>query len=273
MPKPKTVPNKLLIGFSDEQLAELDNWRRRQEDLPSRSEGVRRLVDGGVAQMDARENWKGFLRLSLVTCPVELIPAAEVTAGVEATRDGHDERGPRNDTISIEGFVPRSEVDPRYVIRPYYLVPDGKVGHDAFAVIRETIRTMDKVAIGRAVLNNRERQIALYPHDKGMVGMLLRYADEVRNPARDFSNIQDIKVSKDMLELAMHIVEQMSTSFEPDRFKNAPTEPREQKQKGWPHASAGANVISLGEALRKMIASGKAKQGPVTARKQTGKMR
>jgi DNA end-binding protein Ku len=270
MPKPKTVPNKLLIGFSDKQLAELDRWRRKQEDLPSRSEGVRRLVNGGVAQMDARENWKGFLRLSLVTCPVELVPAAEMTA--DATREGHDEQGLRSDTIDIDGFVPRSEVDPRYVIRPYYLVPDGKVGHDAFAVIRETIRAMDKVAIGRAVLNNYERQIALYPHDKGMVGMLLRYADEVRNPARDFSNIQDIKVSKDMLDLAMHIVEQMSTSFEPDRFKNAPTEPREQKQKGWPHASAGANVISLGEALKKMIARDMAKQVPVTARKQAPKM-
>src|SRR4249920_11390 len=109
MPKPKTVPNKLLIGFSDEQLAELDRWRRKQEDLPSRSEGVRRLIEGGLAQLDARENWKGFLRLSLVTCPVELIPAAEMAA--EATTEGHDERGQGGDTIDIDEFVPRSEVD------------------------------------------------------------------------------------------------------------------------------------------------------------------
>jgi metal-responsive CopG/Arc/MetJ family transcriptional regulator len=61
MPKPKTVPNKLLIGFSDDQLAELDNWRRQQQDLPSRSKGVRRLIDGGLAQMDVQKNWKGFL--------------------------------------------------------------------------------------------------------------------------------------------------------------------------------------------------------------------
>ena len=47
---------------------------------------------------------------------------------------------------------PRDDIDNRYLIRPYYLVPDGKVGHDAFAVIRETIRSMDKVAIGRVVL-------------------------------------------------------------------------------------------------------------------------
>jgi hypothetical protein len=53
----------------------------------------------------------------------------------------------------------RTEIDPRYLIRPYYLRPDGKVGHDAFAVIRETIREMNKVAIGRVVLTNREHII------------------------------------------------------------------------------------------------------------------
>ncbi|MGY4622734.1 non-homologous end joining protein Ku [Bradyrhizobium sp. USDA 4486] len=52
---------------------------------------------------------------------------------------------------------------------PYYIRPNGKVGHDAFAVIRETIREMDKVAIGRVVLTNREHIIALEPMDKGLV--------------------------------------------------------------------------------------------------------
>ena len=58
-------------------------------------------------------------------------------------------------TIEIDEFVDRCEIDPRCLIRPYYLVPDGKVGHDAFAVIRQTIREMNKVAIGRVVLTNR----------------------------------------------------------------------------------------------------------------------
>jgi hypothetical protein len=65
-------------------------------------------------------------------------------------------------TIEIDEFVEKSEIDPRYLIRSYYLRPDGKVGHDAFAVIRETIREMDKVAIGRVVLTNREHIIALH---------------------------------------------------------------------------------------------------------------
>jgi len=66
-------------------------------------------------------------------------------------------------TIEIDEFVDRTEIDSRYLIRPYYLRPDGKVGHDAFAVIRETIREMNKVAIGRVVLTSREHIIALEP--------------------------------------------------------------------------------------------------------------
>jgi DNA end-binding protein Ku len=54
-------------------------------------------------------------------------------------------------TIEIDEFVDRVDIDQRYVVRPYYLVPDGKIGHDAYAVIRETIRSMGKVAIGRLV--------------------------------------------------------------------------------------------------------------------------
>ena len=94
------------------------------------------------------------------------------------------------------------------MIRPYYLHPDGKVGHGAFAVIRETIRDMNKVAIGRVVLTNREHIIALEPMDKGLMGTLLRYPYEVRDPQEYFDDIQDVKVTKDMLDLARHIVNQ-----------------------------------------------------------------
>jgi hypothetical protein len=77
--------------------------------------------------------------------------------------------------------VPKSEIDELYLVRPYYIVPDGKVGHDAYAVIRETIRTMDKVAIARLVLTNREHIVALQARGKGLVGMLLRYPYEIRD--------------------------------------------------------------------------------------------
>jgi DNA end-binding protein Ku len=116
--------------------------------------------------------------------------------------------------------VPRSEIDDLYVVRPYYIVPDGKVGHDAFAVIRETVRSLDKIALARVVLTNREHVIALEARGKGLMGMLLRYPYQARDPAEYFDDIQDVKITKDMLDLAKHIVEQKSGHFEPEKFED-----------------------------------------------------
>jgi DNA end-binding protein Ku len=164
-------------------------------------------------------------------------------------------------TIEIDEFVDRTEIDPRYLIRPYYLRPDGKVGHDAFAVIRETIREMDKVAIGRVVLTNREHIIALEPRDKGLIGTLLRYPYEVRDPAEYFDDIQDVKVTKDMLDLARHIVNQKAGRFDPakfeDHYETALVDLINQKRAGKPitptERPRGENVVDLMDALRKSV--------------------
>jgi DNA end-binding protein Ku len=255
--------------------------------------------------MAPRANWKGFLRLSLVTCPVALYPATSESEKISFNQlnrqTGHrirylkvdsdtGEEVPNEDivkgyqleddqfvevskeeleeialestrTIEIDEFVDRSEIDPRYLIRPYYLRPDGKVGHDAFAVIRETIREMGKVAIGRVVLTNREHIIALEPLDKGLMGTLLRYPYEVRSEEEYFDDIQDVKVTKDMLDLARHIVNQKSGHFEPDKFEDqyesALVELINQKRAGKPivpkERPKGENVVDLMEALRRSV--------------------
>jgi DNA end-binding protein Ku len=252
-----------------------------------------------------RANWKGFLRLSLVTCPVALYPATSESEKVSFNqlnrKTGHRIKYAKVDadtgeevanedivkgykvdtetfievtkeelenvalestrTIEIDEFVDRSEIDPRYLIRPYYLCPDGKVGHDAFAVIRETIREMNKVAIGRVVLINREHIIALEPLDKGLMGTLLRYPYEVRSADEYFDDIQDVKVTKDMLDLARHIVNQKAGHFEPDKFEDqyetALIDLINQKRAGKPIAAKarprGENVVDLMDALRKSI--------------------
>jgi DNA end-binding protein Ku len=262
--------------------------------------------------MAPRANWKGFLRLSLVTCPVALYPATsdsekisfnqinratghrikylkvdaetgdevpsdEIMKGykvdtdsyIEVTKDELDNIALESTrTIEIDQFVPRSEIDDLYLVRPYYLVPDGKVGHDAYAVIRETIRSMDKVALARVVLTNREHVIALEARDKGLVGMLLRYPYEVREAGDYFDDIQDVKITKDMLDLAKHIVEQKSGHFQPDLFEDhyesALTELINSKMAGQPikpqARPRGDNVVDLMDALRRSL--GDAKSAP-----------
>ena len=265
--------------------------------------------------MAPRANWKGFLRLSLVTCPVALYPAtsdsekisfnqinrktghrikyAKVDADtgeevsnedimkgykvdtdtyIEVTKDELEHIAlESNRTIDIDEFVPKVDIDPRFLIRPYYLVPDGKAGHDAFAVIRETIRNMDLVAIGRVVLTSREHIIGLEALNNGLIGTLLRYPYEVRSEDEYFNDIQDVKVTKDMLDLAKHIVSQKTAAFDPakfeDHYESALAELIKQKQSGKPITTKdrpkGDNVVDLMDALKRSIAN----QRPAKGRK------
>jgi DNA end-binding protein Ku len=103
---------------------------------------------------------------------------------------------------------------------PYFIVPDGDVGQQAFAVIRDAIRKEGMVALGKVVFTTREHIIALEPRDNGMVGTTLRYPYEVRQAKEYFDVIEDEKVPKDMLDLAIHIVESKKGKFEPDQFED-----------------------------------------------------
>ena len=171
-----------------------------------------------------------------------------------------------------------TDIDPRYLIRPYYLVPDGKVGHDAFAVIRETIRSMNLVAIGRVVLTSREHIIALEPLDKGLMGTLLRYPYEVRDEKEYFDEIQDVKVTKDMLDLAKHIVTQKAADFEPEKFEDhyeaALADLINAKRNGKTIATKprprGENVVDLMDALKKSLASQTPAKGKMTGKASAG---
>jgi len=111
-------------------------------------------------------------------------------------------------TIDIDSFVARDEVDEIYLDESYYLVPDDEVAVEAFAVIREAMQAENLVGLARVVLYRRERLLMLQPRGEGIAGTLLRYKNEVRDEHAYFDDIADVKVPKDMLELAKHILDQ-----------------------------------------------------------------
>lgn len=211
-----------------------------------------------------RAYWKGYLKLSLVTCPVALFPASSQSdktrfhqinrkTGNRLRQQMVDEETGRvvegenkgrgyelsngryvpiepeeleavevesTHTIDIDKFVPEEDIDKRYYERPYYVVPNGKSGEEAFAVIRDAMKDKGRVALARIVFANREHILAIEPWGKGMLGTTLRYDYEVRDEDKFFKEIPSPRVSKDMVELAGDILDRKAGRFDASKFKD-----------------------------------------------------
>jgi DNA end-binding protein Ku len=265
-----------------------------------------------------RAYWKGYLKLSLVSCPIALYPAtserekisfhqinkntgnrikyrkvdaetgdevetADIIKGYEVGKGQYLEVNPEEleaialeskRTIDIDEFVPKDQIDELYLNNPYYLVPDGDVGAEAFAVIREAINKEGMVAIGKVVFTSREHIIALEARGKGMLGITLRYPYEVRKEEEYFDDIPEPKITKDMLDLATHIVETKTGELDPkkfqDQYEDAVKELLNKKQHGEkievPKERQPAKVVNLMEALRQSIAAEGGAKGKEAAR-------
>jgi DNA end-binding protein Ku len=256
--------------------------------------------------MAPRANWKGFLKLSLVSCSVGLVQATssrerirfnlinretgnriryrqiDAETGEDVPEDDRIKGFKAADgsyvllepeeldevalesthTIDIETFVPRKDIDEIYLDTPYYLFPEDEVGLEAFAVIRDAMRSTSLVGIARVVLHNHELVLMLEPLDKGIKATALRYQDEIRDAREYFSDIESVKVPKDMLELAEHILKTKRGHFDPskfsDRYENALKALIRAKQAGKPAPAVPerpSNVINLMDALRRSVRS------------------
>ena len=257
--------------------------------------------------MAPRAYWKGYLKLSLVSCPIALYPAASSSERVSFNRvnkkTGHRlkqqnvdaESGEPVDkedigrgyeigkgqylqvedeelekiqiesthTIEIDSFVPRAEIDDRYIDSPYYIAPTDQVGQEAFAVIRDAIRDRGMVGLGRVVLSRRERVMMLEAFGKGLLATSLRYGYEVRDADAYFEDVPELKLPAEMSRLAGHIIETKASHFDPkkfeDHYETALVELLRKKQEGRAIESvreegpAPRRVINLMDALRASI--------------------
>ncbi|MDI4234554.1 Ku protein [Bradyrhizobium sp. Arg237L] len=189
-----------------------------------------------------------------------------------------------NHSIEIESFVPRDEIDKRYLNHPYYIAPDGKAGVDAFAVIRDAMKDQDRVALARIVLTNREHVMAIEPLGKGLLGTTLRYPYELRDEADYFGDIKTPKITKDMVELAGHILDSKAAHFDPSKFKDDYEDALKalvrRKAAGKPIEAAEpeerpSNVVNLMDALKQSLKGRSAakKRGHSTSRRQASHRR
>jgi DNA end-binding protein Ku len=254
--------------------------------------------------MATRPTWQGYLRLSLVSCPVALYTATSRTGEVHfnmLSKKTHNrikmiptdpEEGPvdRSEivkgyeiekghyvvitdeeiknvrlettrTLDIERFVDEEDIDRLYWNDPYFLAPDGDMAVEAFAVIREAMKKAGKVALGRLVMHQRERLMALEPRDKGILAYTLRNRREVREAEEIFAHIKAAKPPSQMIEIAAKIIDQLEGPFDPtqfnDRYEDALRNLIKEKQKGHtiqaPEEPKEAEVIDLMEALKRSL--------------------
>jgi DNA end-binding protein Ku len=259
--------------------------------------------------MAPRAYWKGYLKLSLVSCPIALYPASssservsfhrvnkktgnrlkqqmvDAESGEPVERDDigrgyeyakgqyimveDDELAKikieSTHTIDIDSFVPRAEIDDRYLDSPYYIAPTDQVGQEAFSVIRDAMREKEMVGLGRVVLTRREHVVLLEPFEKGLLATTLRYAYEVRDQKDYFEDIPDLKLPAEMRKLAAHIVDTKASHFDPktfeDHYETALVSLLKSKQAGLPVTTIGEEekaprVINLMDALKASIEAG-----------------
>jgi DNA end-binding protein Ku len=254
--------------------------------------------------MATRPTWQGYLRLSLVSCPVALYTAttstsevhfnmlhasthnrikmvptdpdtgpvdrSEIVKGYEIEKGRYvvitDEeiknvRLETTRTLDIERFVDEGDIDRLYWNDPYFLVPDGDMAVEAFSVIREAMNKAGQVALGRLVMHQRERLMALEPRDRGIIAYSLRTKREVKNQAEFFDQIPELKPNPQMVEIAAKIIEQQEGPFDPsqfnDRYEDALRSLIKEKEKGAsvtaPAEPKAAEVIDLMEALKRSL--------------------
>ncbi len=254
--------------------------------------------------MATRPTWQGYLRLSLVSCPVALYTATSRSGEVHfnmLSKTTHNrirmiptdpEAGPidRADivkgyeiekgryvvitdeeikavklettrTLDIERFVDEADIDRLYWNDPYFLAPDGDMAVEAFTVIREAMRKAKKVALGRLVMHQRERLMALEAHEKGILAYTLRNRTEVREAEEIFTHIKAMTPPAAMVDIAARIIEQQEGPFDPsqftDRYEDALRALIKEKEKGQeitaPEVPKEAEVLDLMEALKRSL--------------------
>lgn len=139
-----------------------------------------------------------------------LLTAEEVAAAV-----------PDSDkTLSVSAFLSCDAIDTLYLDRPYFLAPDGAIAAEPYALIRDGLRAKSAAALATTVLFRRARTLLVRPFEDGLIATTLRFDYEVRSAAEAFSDVPDIKIEDEMLDLAEHIIKSKRGTFRPDAFED-----------------------------------------------------
>ena len=188
-------------------------------------------------------------------------------------------------TIDLVQFIDAKDIDYRYFERPYYVAPADEMAAEGYVVIRDALRKSGKVGLAQITIAGREWLVAVAPLEDGLVMEMLRYANELRDTSDYFGEVPKVKPDKEMIDLALQLIEKKSGPFNPEKFQDhyatALRDLVQEKLKGHkiiaPHEDArpqGSNVVDLMEALKRSIGQsggGSAKAQPAAAKAKPAK--
>jgi DNA end-binding protein Ku len=158
----------------------------------------------------------------------EEVPEEEIIKGYEHTKGHHVLIEPEEldalkleakHTIDMKTFVDADQIDSRYFEKPYYLLPDGDEADEGYTVLRDALAKTKKIAVGQLIMHGREHLIGIMAHKKGLMLVILRYADELRQSDLYFNKIET-KTDAGAVKLAVDLIEQDSGKFEPEKMPN-----------------------------------------------------
>lgn len=175
-------------------------------------------------------------------------------------------------TIDLVQFVDTKDIDYRYFERPYFIAPADELAGEGYVVIRDALRKSGKVGLAQVTIGGREWLVAIAPLEDGLVMEMLRYVEELRDPADYFDEVPSGKPDKEMVDLAVQLIRKKSAPFKPDQYKDhyqvALKQLVQDKLKGRKIVAheeqrpTGTNVVDLMEALKRSIGQGGDKSPP-----------
>lgn len=232
----------------------------RQIHKPSGKRVNYEKVVAGIGKIDSKDIVKGYEvdKDTYVTLDPEEVEAVKLES---------------KKTIDLVQFVDARDIDYRYFERPYFVAPTDELSGEGYVVIREALRRTGKVGLAQVTISGREWLVAIAPLEDGLVMEMLRYADELREPADFFDEVPGTKPDREMVDLAVQLIEKKSGPFKPERFENhyasALKTLIQDKLKGRKIVAPeqerpkGGNIVDLMEALKKSVgASGGGKASP-----------
>jgi DNA end-binding protein Ku len=132
-------------------------------------------------------------------------------------------RVPSKHTIAVSQFVDTNELNPEFVEKPYFVLPENDSQTEAFTVVRQALVNTGKAAIGKVAFSGRESILAVVPaphDDRGLMAYTLRFPNELRNQNDYFRDIKPAAVNADSLELAETLIKKMSSKLDLTKFED-----------------------------------------------------